>query len=71
MTNHETATDRRPAHTGHKRKAPAESTAGAGHTGARLAYFALSITSWVQAPSGALVMTGSEPPDIKVFTVRS
>jgi len=34
-------------------------------------YFAASITSWVQAPSGALVMTGSEPPDISVFTVRS
>ncbi len=31
--------------------------------------FALSITSWVQAPSGSLVMTGSEPPDISVFTV--
>jgi hypothetical protein len=32
---------------------------------------AFSITAWVQAPSGVLVMTGSEPPDIKVAMVRS
>ncbi len=32
---------------------------------------ALSVTAWVQAPSGALVITGSEPPESSVCTVRS
>ena len=38
-----------------------------------LAYIplALSVTTDVQAPSGFLVMTGSEPPFISVSTVRS
>jgi len=34
-------------------------------------HIALSVTAWVQAPSGFLVITGSEPPDSKVLTVRS
>ena len=33
-------------------------------------YFALSVTTWVQAPTGSLVITGSEPPASSVFTVR-
>ncbi|SEM85695.1 hypothetical protein SAMN04488103_102262 [Gemmobacter aquatilis] len=32
---------------------------------------ALSVIAWVQAPSGALVITGSDPPDISAATVRS
>ena len=36
------------------------------------AYFsAASVIAWVQAPSGALVITGSEPPDSSEATVRS
>ncbi|WP_424932201.1 DMT family transporter [Amaricoccus macauensis] len=31
---------------------------------------AASVTTWVQAPSGALVMTGSEPAESSVSTVR-
>ncbi len=34
-------------------------------------YIALSVTILVQAPSGALVITGSEPPFNSVCTVRS
>lgn len=34
-------------------------------------YSALSITTCDQAPTGFLVITGSEPPDSNVFTVRS
>ncbi len=34
-------------------------------------YFsASSVTAWVQAPSGSLEMTGSEPPPSRVATVR-
>lgn len=32
---------------------------------------ALSVMAWVQAPSGSLVITGSEPPASSDFTVRS
>ena len=33
-------------------------------------YIAASVTTWVKAPSGAWVMTGSEPPPSSVSTVR-
>lgn len=33
--------------------------------------YILSVTTVVVAPSGSLVMTGSEPPDSRDFTVRS
>jgi hypothetical protein len=32
--------------------------------------FILSVTTEVQAPSGSLVMTGSDPPDSRLSTVR-
>ena len=32
-------------------------------------FSALSLTAWVQAPVGSLVMTGSDPPDISAATV--
>ena len=32
---------------------------------------AMSVTAWLQAPSGALVITGSEPAVSSVSTVRS
>ena len=32
---------------------------------------ALLNTSWVQAPSGALVMTGADLPESRICTVRS
>nr|ADI17825.1 hypothetical protein [uncultured Rhodospirillales bacterium HF0200_01O14] len=31
----------------------------------------LSVTAWVHAPSGFLVITGSDPPDSRLSTVRS
>ena len=34
-------------------------------------FSALSVIALVQAPSGILVITGSEPPPIRVATVRS
>jgi hypothetical protein len=37
----------------------------------RRPYFIASVTAVVVAPSGFLVITGSEPPAIKVATVRS
>ena len=39
--------------------------------GGKESHIALSITAWVRAPSGFLVITGSEPPDSSVSTVRS
>ena len=34
-------------------------------------WVALLKTSWVQAPSGALVMTGADLPESRICTVRS
>ncbi len=33
--------------------------------------FAFSQATWLQAPSGIVVMTGSLSPDMSTFTVRS
>ena len=40
-------------------------------SGARAQFSAASVTTWVHAPSGAEVMTGSDPPASRVATVRS
>ncbi len=32
---------------------------------------AASVTAWLQAPSGCLLITGSEPPESRICTVRS
>ena len=37
----------------------------------RPVYSALSVTALVQAPDGSLVITGSDPAERSVFTVRS
>ena len=39
--------------------------------GAGYCAIAFSQMSWVQAPCGALLITGSEPPASRIFTVRS
>ena len=51
-------------HPGPRRAAPLDPRRTCHH------FIALSVTSADQAPSGSLEITGSEPPDISVSTVR-